>query len=220
MPIKLRHRLSVLNDAATKRVVKQFSAKFGLVYFGHVDAQEDDHQLVRGLTVSTTHIDNHYTVGTVQGHDLILVQRRNTIHFPGKPPVAHKWLILEIDLERQHLPHIFLDAHHHSETFYAELFVKVPHFEEMHEHFAHADPQFASKYKVFTLPNQLPEAMHVLQPALTAVILQYFNQFNFEVIDDRLYVYANPNVVTLALLQEMLRAGVWFADALNGKQQG
>jgi hypothetical protein len=31
-------------------------------------------------------------------------------------------------------------------------------------------------------------------------------------------VYAESNVVTMTLLQEMLRVGIWLADVLDGKK--
>ncbi|HKX73138.1 MAG TPA: hypothetical protein VJM32_03955 [Candidatus Saccharimonadales bacterium] len=218
MKLQLRHRLSLLNDAATKRVIKQFGTKYHLVYFGAVDAQEDDHQLIRGLTVSTSHTDNHYTVGTFEGHDLMLVQRRNVLTFPGKPDIEYKWLIMEIDLNHTKLPHIFMDGHRHDETFYANMFVKVPHFHDATSHVAARDPHIATRYKIFALPNQLHALDAVMIPEITNTLSQHFHQFDFEIIEDRLYIYASGHMVTLAVLQEMLRAGTWLAAALDAVQ--
>ncbi len=215
MKLALRHHMSVLNDVATKRVVKQFANKYHLVYFGHVDAREDDHQIVRGVTASTNHTDNHYSVGAFDGHDVMLVQRRNILTFPGKQDAEYKWLIMEVDLKRDDLPHIFMDAHHHDETFYANLFVKIPQFQDIRSSLEQRDPTFSAKYKVFALPNQYQKVGAVLVPELTTAIAQHFAQFDFEIIEDRLYVYASAHVVTLAVLQEMLRAGVWLATSLN-----
>lgn len=215
MKLKLRHKLSLLNDASTKRVIRQFGNKYRLVYFGHVDAQEDDHQLVRGITVSTSHTDNHYTVGTYQGHDLMLVHRRNIVTFPGKPDSEYKWLIMEIDLTQNNLPHIFMDGHRHDETFYANMFVKVPQFQNITSHISQRDPHFANKYTVFALPNQYAQVDAVMVPEITTTLHQHFPHFDFEIIDDRLYIYASGNMVTMAVLQDMLRAGAWLAENLN-----
>src|SRR5258706_294200 len=73
-------RLKAVRGFVTKHAVKQFADKFHLVYFGHVNPRDDDYELVRGVTVSTTHIDNHYTVGTVEGHDLIFVERGDKLY--------------------------------------------------------------------------------------------------------------------------------------------
>lgn len=215
MKLALRQHLTVLNDAAIKRVVKQFCAKYDLVYFGHVDAREDDHQLIRGITASAGHSDNHYAVGTFQGHDVMLVQRRTALTFPGKPDAEYKWLIMQFDLKRGGVPHIFMDAHRHNETFYANLFLKVPQFEDIHQALQQRDPHFAARYKIFALPHDYQKIDAVLLPQITNAITQHFSQFDFEIIDDRIYIYASGNMVTIAALQEMLRAGVWLADNLN-----
>lgn len=215
MNTQFRKRLSIINDAATKRVVKQFCAKYHLVYFGHVDAREDEHQLVRGVTVSTTHKDDHYSVGTYNGHDLVYVLRRSTLTFPGHESSAYKWLILQVDLKRSGMPHVFIDAKRHDETFYANLFVKVPHFQDVTNTLTQRDPQFAAKYTAIALPNQYERWGAVFIPQITGTITQHFNQFDFEIDDDHVYIYAIPNVVNINLLQEMLQAGVWLADSLD-----
>lgn len=52
-----RHSVSARSRGA---VLKKFAHKIGLVYFGVVDQHQDDHEVIRGLTVSTTHRDDHY----------------------------------------------------------------------------------------------------------------------------------------------------------------
>lgn len=215
MRTQIQKRLSVLNDVATKRVIKQFCNKYHLVYFGHVDAQEDEHQLVRGVTVSTSHKDDHYSVGTYNGHDLIYVLRRSTLTFPGQEPSTYKWLILQVDLKRGGMPHIFIDAKRHDQMFYANLFVKVPNFQDVTDTLQQRDPRFASKYTAIALPNQYERWGHVFIPEITGTIVEHFGQFDFEINDDHVLIYAIPNVVNLNLLQEMLRAGIWLADSLD-----
>jgi hypothetical protein len=215
--VQVRHKLAVLGDLATKRVIKQFANKYHLVYFGSVDAHEDDHELVRGVTVSATHTDTHYTVGTLQSHDIIVVQRKNTLTFPGKASSNYKWLIIQIDLDRHDLPHIFIDAHHHDETFYANLFTALPHFQDIRQYLVGLEPSFLKHCKVFAFPSAYGAVGRTLHPEITKTLAQHFLQFDYEIIDDRLYVYAT-GVVTMTLLQEMLRVGIWLADVLDGKK--
>ena len=71
--------------------------KVGLVYFGYVDQRDDDHRLIRGHTVSQTHQDNHYCIGTVRGYDVMLALRNDVIRTrSGKDERCH-WLIYAID---------------------------------------------------------------------------------------------------------------------------
>src|SRR5687768_5174890 len=122
--------VSKIRHFATKRVVKKFADKLHFVYFGHVGSQ-DDHTMVLGATASTSHSDNFYTVGYFEGHDVILLQRTNTLKFPGKQEVNYKWLIFQFDLKRNDLPHIFIDNQHHDETFFANMAVGFTKLKDM-----------------------------------------------------------------------------------------
>lgn len=211
----LKHPFGFAHYVATKRVVKQWAQKFDLVYFGKVDQQEDDYELVRGITLSAEHKDDHYTVGNFRNHDLTLVERQNILTYPGKPPQAYRWLLLQIDLQRDGLPHIFIDANHHEEVFYANLFVKFSEFDNMTPVFQQADAFFAKHFKVFAPPERFDDTRRILNPDVMAMLAHHFKQFDYELQGDRLVIYASNSVVTLALLQEMMRVGFWLADHLN-----
>lgn len=218
-PQNIKQSLSLIRDAASKKVIKQFDAKYNLVYFGYVDPRQDDHELVRGITASAYHTDNHYSVGVINGHDVTLVERRNTLSFPGKPDSSYRWLIMQFDLKGGHLPHIFIDAHHHDETFFANLFIAFSHFEDTTPAIARHSQQFAQHFKVFTPHTTLGDALHVLNGAITTTLAHHFKQFDYEIKDDQLFIYASNTVLTPLILNEMLRAGLWLAGQLNAIPQ-
>lgn len=200
--------LSALHTLATRSVIKQFANKHQLVYFGSVDARSDEHQLVRGVTAASTHVDSHYTVGTFGGHDLMFVERHNKSAQPNKAPVKHHWLILQLDLRVRGLPHIFIDSHH-DETFHYNL------------RLGHA--------KLRDITTLVPSVGHlrVMAPVENldsvqalfgndfAAAMHSFNHFDYEINDDQVYVYAHNPLVTAPLLTDMLRVGVWLADYLD-----
>ena len=210
-----KQSLHSLKSTATKQLIKQFAGKYHMVYFGHVDPQEDEYELVRGLTVSTTHTDNHYTVGTYNGHDLIIVERRNTLTFPGKQAVTYKWLIAQIDLKRGGLPHIFIDSHHHDAMFYANAFVGANGVQDMTSYFNGVSATFAQRCKLFGNPSAYAQIGVLITPEIAETIAQHFHQFDYEFFDDRVLVYASNTTVTPATLEDMLRVGAWLADHCN-----
>ncbi len=212
----LKHPFGFAHYMATKRAVKHWAQKFDLVYFGRVNQREDDHELVRGITLSAEHKDDHYTVGSFRNHDFIFVERQNILKFPGKQPQAYRWLLLQVDLKRSNVPHIFIDANHHEEVFYANLFVKFSHFENAAHIFAR-HPFFTKHFKVFAQPETFDEVAELLNNEVTAMLAHHFRQFDYELYDDRLVVYASNSVVRPALLQEMMRVGMWLAEHLNGR---
>lgn len=210
-----KHKLTVLRDMASKRVIKQFAAKYHFVYFGRVDARDDEHTLVRGLTASTSHQDNHYTVGSFKNRDVIVLERRNTVTFPSKESRKYAWIIMQFDLRRSGLPHIFIDAHHHEGTFFANLAVTQPYFKDMTAYFSQQDAAFGQQCTLFASPSQYQEISQLLPPDVTATISRHLHQFDYEIDDDRLLVYASNAIVTPHALQDMLRAGTWFAEVLD-----
>lgn len=210
-----RNSLQNLGEAATRRTIKQFIAKYHFVYFGHVDPREDEYELVRGLTASTTHSDNHYTVGTYNGHDIILVERRNTLTFPGRAASNYRWLIMQIDLKRNGLPHVFIDARHHDVVFYANAFVAQQSMQDVSSYFNNLGPTFAQKCRVFASPTQYAQVGAMLQPAIAETVAKQFSHFDYEIFDDKLLVYAKTANVTVPIMDDMLRVGVWLAENFN-----
>lgn len=215
---RLRHHFKIVRSLSSKHVIQRFADEFGLVYFGHVDQHAEDHSLVRGITLSSDHVDRHYSVGNIQGFDVVLVQRTDTVRFPGKQPKHYTWLILQVDLHVSHevFGHFFLDARHHDESFYANLFVKFARFRKVDPRsFMGHDPIFVNYFNVFAPPESLEALPYVLTPDLTATLAHHFRHLDFEIAGDRLLVYASNRVVTRHELEQMTRAGLWFAEHLD-----
>lgn len=211
----LRHKIKALGDYTAKRAIKQFAQKYHLVYFGRVDSRDEEYELVRGVTVSTTHHDNHYSVGTIDGHDIIFVERRNRVTFPGKPPTELNWQILQIDLPGQDLPRVFVDFHQHGETFYANLFAKLPQFKDVTSIFEGRDPALTKHGRIFGSPQHYAEIGDLLTSELTGMLVHNFRQFDFEFNGGHLYVYASKTRPSVPLLGDMARVGLWLAVQLK-----
>lgn len=207
--------LTTLGSATTRRMVKQFAQKYHMVYFGHVDPREDEYELVRGLTVSTTHVDNHYTVGSYNGHDIIVVERRNTLTFPGKPDARYRWLIVQIDLKRSGLPHMFIDCHHHDAMFYANAFLNKNGIQDITGYFSAVSASFAQKCKLFANQSAYAQVGALITPEIAETLARHFAHFDYEFFEDRVLVYASNPTITPALLDDMLRVGTWLAEHCN-----
>lgn len=200
--------LSALHRLASRSIIKQFANKHHLVYFGPVDAHSDEHQLVRGVTAASTHTDNHYTVGTFNGRDLILVERNNTVAHPGKPTTKHRWLILQLDLKHGDLPHIFIDSHH-DETFHANLSISHSRLRDI----TNLLPKLG-RSRILAPVDQMESLRTIITPDLAATVGS-FGHFDFEIDDDQVFVYAHNAMLGVPILTDMLRVGVWLADYLD-----
>lgn len=218
---KLARSLSphhVLKRLSGARIYNDVARVYGLVYFGSVSAHDDEHEIVRGLTVSAVHQDRHYCVGTVEGYDVVLLERTDNLSFPGKPTEAQRWIMLQVDLQGVQLPHVFLDSRQHSSTFYDTLFAKFARFSAVDGNvFADHDPRFAHSFTVYADPNDQLEMIHLLRGDITATLGHHFTHFDFELFDDRLIVYSSNRAPSKQLIDHMLRVGIWFAREIETK---
>jgi hypothetical protein len=211
----LSRPLSIGRELATKKIIKQFARKFSLVYFGYVNQREDEHELIRGITVSATHVDTHFCVGDYKGHDISLVERHNTLIYPDQMPVHYHWVIMQVDLKREGLPHVFIDGNHHEEAFYMTLFMKFANMSNATALFTQASPLFARTFQVFVPADKFDEAEMMLGGDVAAMVAHHFKQFDYEIDNDRVLIYAENPVITSHLLHEMLRVGQWLAAQLD-----
>lgn len=208
---------SVTKAVSRKRIIVDFASKNDLVYFGYVNQRTDEHKLVRGLTASPTHRDNHYCIGSVENYDIILVERESEVTHPGKPPESTTWLILSIDLrQNKDLPHVFFDAGPRNEVFYANLFTKFAKLRQMdfltHSNHSH---EFLENYKTFAPADRILDVERLFTPEVTSNLGEHFKPLDIEIEGDTLYLYADNLPLTPSLLDAMLKNGLWLADKLD-----
>ena len=211
----------VIQSRLHKRVFMQFAEKLGMVYFGYVNQQSDDHRLIRGLTVSSAHRDNHYCIGSYNGYDVALVERVDTLRFPGKQAKIHNWVIMTFDLRTtQDIPHVFLGLHTHSELFYAQLFTKFAQLTKASSGLPGAqDPAFAHKYTIYSESAHVLTVERLFDAEVTKVIAAHFGSLTVEIADGCVYIYAEDQHVSVALLEKMLRNGSWLAEIIDTKMK-
>lgn len=210
--------LPLLTMMQAKSVFRAICAEHDLVYFGHVNQYDDEHELVKGVTFSHNHRDNHYVVGTVNGYDLILLERTDTISFPGKPTEAYTWIILQVDLhESLHLPHVFIDAKHHESGFYNALFAKFSRLSPAEHAFDEQQYEklFLQRFHCYTPPDAIDTLPLLLTRETAAVMAHHFGHFDVEWIGDRLMIYSTGRPATKHLIDTMLREGIWLAAEIE-----
>lgn len=216
---KIKQLVDVSSRRKNTAAFKKFSDKYHLVYFGHVDQHDDEHELVRGITLSARHLDRHYSVGSIEGRDITILERTDTLHFPGKTDVKYTWRIMAIDLPHR-LPHVFLDLTHYDEIFYANTFLKQPQLKNVSTLLTLPayDSLAASRAKLFLDPNQQTEVMALLSPVIVNTIFTHFKQFDYELEDDTLLIYDRAKLASVGSFENMLRIGLWLEEQLSGSQ--
>lgn len=204
----------IVKARVLKRVIQRFADKIGLVYFGYVNQSRDEHRLVRGHTVSATHVDDHYCVGSFKGYDIALVSRSDTRTRPGtKAPVHYHWLILTVDLHASYeVPHLYIGHSTRKQAFQDS-------FEQLRPlslgSFGQYPPDFTADYTVYGVPTHMVEIEQIISPQVASVISSHFSTASIEIETNTIYCYIEQTHPTEAGLEKMLTNTLWLAEALD-----
>jgi len=210
--------LRVIGQLTSRKVFRGFAESYDLVYFGHVSAQDDEHRLVRGVTTSAKHRDTHYCVGTIHGHDVILLEREDDLKLATDARAhTYRWIILQIDLHGSHdLSHVFIDGKHHNDTFYRTLFAKFARLLKVdHGLLSHYDKLFSERFTVYTPPDNTDRFPTLLSPEAAATLAHHFGHFDFEWSQDQVMIYSTGRKASRHLLEHMLKCGIYLARELE-----
>ena len=205
-------------------VFRKFAEQYDMVYFGRLHQEDDDQRIVRGITVSSQHVDNHYCVGTVHGYDVVLLHRTDRIAEANSTRTEkYSWVLMQFDLHTSYdYPHVFIDGGHHNELFYQNLFVKFARLMKVDKAlFGEENADFAGRFTAYTPPDALDDLPLIVAGDVGKTMAAHFAHLDFEWFQDRLIVYSTGRMPTKHLLEHMLRAGLWLADILdkNGEQK-
>ena len=204
-----------------KKVFLRFADKIGFVYFGFVDQRQDEHKLVRGLSLSPSHTDNHYTIGTFHGYDMTLVERSDVIKQPDTPAVEKNWVIAAVDLRTQlDLPHIYISHASESAPFHRHVMTKFPYLQKMYPGgVAPFSPEFLAHYTLYAAPTYNVYVEQLLGGEVQKQVVHHFEDLSFEVMGSVLYVYSENKQLTDALLSHIVQCGVWLATEIDRHSQ-
>lgn len=212
--------LKTLRRHSGKRVIARFVESIGWVYLGHVDQHKDEHDLVRGFTLSIEHHDNHYSVGEIADYKGALVQRTDTVHSPGKPSKDYKWTILQLRLNEHTGIHTFVSSVDHSDTFYSLFFTKYMRFRKLsHSLWSGHDPLFTQHFSVFGTHEKSHDIASLLDPQLTVVLAHHFKGIEFELQDNILYTYISNEKVSSEQLERLFKNSVWLAQQIESNSE-
>lgn len=204
-----------------RKLYTTFAEKLGFVYFGYVDQRGDEHRLLRGMTLSPTHRDDHYMIGNFHGYDTTIVERVDTIRQTGAADLEKSWLIMSVDLHsKRDLPHIFIGHADHSAAFYRHILTKFNKLQRLHPGSVSTyDPAFGAHFNVFTTPTYFVYVEQLFSGDLHRQLVTHFPQFSYEMIETTLYVYSEQAKPSDDLLSKMLQCSVWLATELDRRNQ-
>jgi len=210
----LTHRIK---NRTNNRVISSFAKRIGIVYFGFVNQHDDEHRLVRGLTVSSTINDNNYCVGTIEDYNLSIVDRSDYMVEPDGSEILNNWLIFAFELHTNTaIPHFFIGAKNRDLQPYHSLFSTFPNMKEVGLGiFEEYDVDFTSRYSIYARPAKSVDIQNIITANISKVLAAHFWPMCIEQHNNVLYMYSTNERANLPLLDSMLKNGLWLAGQLD-----
>jgi hypothetical protein len=215
----LRHYSPLIRSRG--KAIRHFASQVGLVYFGSVDQHVDDHEVIRGLTVSTTHRDAHYAVGSFDGYDISIVDRFDVAYDAHRQPVEHSWIIFQINLQDVSPPHVFFKPLGHSPAAYTKFFTAFNTLHVINDVFNDSHSQeFHARYEIYGHAAHVIELEQTLTPYVTQTIAARFWPHAIEIFEGKVYVYITEHrrPELEAVLGATLQSATWLASVLDKKE--
>jgi hypothetical protein len=200
----------------TSARIARFAEKIGMVYFGYVNQRGDEHRLIRGHTVSQTHRDDHYAVGTLKGYDVALVIRDD---IPLRHPSGrYQSLIVTLDLRtKDEIPHIYIGHANRETTFHSA-------YHQLHRvspnDVADYPLSFTQHYAVYTSPSKVHDFASLIGPHIADVISTHFQDASIEIDRGVIYVYIESEHPSEVLLEKMLSNCLWLGEVIDAIHLG
>lgn len=203
------------------RLFKQFADTIGLIYFGAVDQHSDEHTIIRGLTVSSTHHDSNFMVGTYEEYDVTMTDRQDLTVAANGIAQSHDWVLLEVKLKTPvEVPHILLDSRKSQTNSQQTLFtalntlkpVRLGAFESYPE-------EFSNRYIIHASPDRAIEVQRLIPAVMARTIGAHFWPLSVEVVDNSVIIYSYKENVSSHLLNMLLSDGLWLARQLDTVSQ-
>lgn len=221
---KLKHHISHiahhvgLRGRQHRNVIRSVSEAAGLVYFGGVDQHSDDHTIIRGITASSTHQDEHLSVGSIDGYDVQIVDRSDSLESHTGQLTAHHYIVCEVKLRKNHdIPHILIVPKGLRIAHFEGAFA-TPHMQPVSfTHSAGYSQDFVSRYEVRSIPTHFEQVKQLIDPDMARKLAAHFWPLAIEFHDKALYVYTNDTKITGSLIESIIQNGLWLAGQIDSK---
>lgn len=210
--IKTALPAELLRDRRTKSIISSFAEDVGMVYFGYTSQRNDEHRLLRGLTVSHSHIDRHYCVGSFQGYDIALVVRREMASNDTSDSRYRYWTIMTFDLQTSYEVPSLLMSFRQRHKLIESKYLLLNELPMIHSRSAEA---FAKRWQLFARMDQALEVQSLLNDSLLQGVSNHFDHLAIEVSDNTVYIYSDIRHPNRSQLERQMSNGLWYAQQLD-----
>ncbi|MCL2037983.1 hypothetical protein FWG95_03205 [Candidatus Saccharibacteria bacterium] len=200
-----------------RKIFGEIANEYDLVYFGDVDPRVDaDYKMVRGLTANPNVRDQNYTTGNVYDYEVAFLQRSQQVVLVDGQKATREWTILQVQLKQAHVPHFLIDERKRTGEYGSNLAATQRWQEVVWQGMTPVSEEFVQAFAIYAQSHMVAEIFTtILTPEVQTMLASHFADFDYELDDDQLIVYATNAEITLQTLDHMLRIGLWFARKLD-----
>lgn len=200
-------------------VFGKIASEYDLTYFGTATPEEEsDYLPVMGLTASPEQTDDNYVSGMVAGYPVKLLQRSHDIYTPDNRKIYRTWSICNIKLHRARLPRVIIGGLNKPDRdgFVLASYLRI--YEISPQSLGDKIlPRFARNFAIYVSPSDIDALRRILTRDLQVMLFSYFDNVDFEIDVDDLYIYNTKSPITLVDLDKMIRVAVWIARLLDSQ---
>ena len=195
-------------------VIRRVAKHLGLVYFGALN-HDDEHEVIRGITVSISHRDSHYVIGSFDGYDVSIVDRDDTVMSAG---IArhHRWAIIQVALKHTPLASDIVLLPHDNAHYYTHAFAGLRHLQPVDALVAESySAEFLRRYKIMAPSHQAVEVNRIITPPLADLAGIKLWPHAVELKEKKLLVYITEDRLNETVLRVAIESALWLADSLD-----
>lgn len=206
--------MSRLQRYRDKKIFDLILSPLEFVFFGNL-SKDDNYIPIHGITASVSHKDRNFSVGSLNGYDVRLINREDKYQIDSKKKEVYQ-LIIEISLKKYDCknPTLLLARGH--DIIYKNLVTKMSSHHPVNSYETSDEiNEFHSRYQVYSHTYTDLPFDSWLDTSTQQVLATHSWPFSFEIDDrDKLYVYVTGKLTT-ANVDRALKIGVWLADKLD-----
>lgn len=217
--LKTRLRLLIRHYSGQSRrrgaLIKKVAKAFELVYFGTV-YYDDEMTPIKGFTLSTSYLDQHFSVGHFDGYAIRLVDRYDTVAVRPGVKEDQNWLIVEISLESSGYPRTCLVPTGPTSNNYARFFTSHTKFQPLNSTvFQTHSPEVHGRFQIIASPSRTSDVEEIFTTPIIMGIAGRFWPHGIEVYKDKLYIYITNRRLSVSTVAAAIDSALWLAQAFD-----
>lgn len=221
----LKHRIDsvsrLISGTSRKRgsVIKKVANAFELVYFGTV-YYDDEMTPIKGFTLSTSYVDQHFCVGQFEGYEVRMVDRYDSVYIGSGKKRQQNWCIIEVSLETSGFPRICMVPTGPTSQEYTRFFTSHTKFQPLNTAlFQQHSSELHGRFQILASPSRTHDVEEILTTPIVMGISARFWPYGIEIYKDKLYVYITDKQLSSEKILSAVESSLWLADSLDHVQE-